>query len=265
MKAKTDTASLARLLEIMARLRDRERGCPWDLEQTFATIAPYTIEEAYEVADAIERDDLEELKDELGDLLFQVVFHARMAEEAGAFAFEDVARAICDKMLRRHPHVFGDQRVAGSAQQSKRWEEIKREERGTADPSAGVLDDVPVGLPALTRAVKLGKRAATVGFDWPDVAGVRAKVDEELGELDAAAASGDRDEIAAEMGDLLFSVANWCRHLTLDPETCLRSANERFTRRFRGVESDVAASGRPWSSHDAAALDELWRRAKAKR
>ena len=265
MKAKTDTASLARLLEIMARLRDRERGCPWDLEQTFATIAPYTIEEAYEVADAIERDDLEELKDELGDLLFQVVFHARMAEEAGAFAFEDVARAICDKMLRRHPHVFGDQRVAGSAQQSKRWEEIKREERGTADPSAGVLDDVPVGLPALTRAVKLGKRAATVGFDWPDVAGVRAKVDEELGELDAAGASGDRDEIAAEMGDLLFSVANWCRHLTLDPETCLRSANERFTRRFRGVESDVAASGRPWSSHDAAALDELWRRAKAKR
>jgi len=265
MKAKTDTASLARLLEIMARLRDRERGCPWDLEQTFATIAPYTIEEAYEVADAIERDDLEELKDELGDLLFQVVFHARMAEEAGAFAFEDVARAICDKMLRRHPHVFGDQRVAGSAQQSKRWEETKREERGTADPSAGVLDDVPVGLPALTRAVKLGKRAATVGFDWPDVAGVRAKVDEELGELDAAAASGDRDEIAAEMGDLLFSVANWCRHLTLDPETCLRSANERFTRRFRGVESDVAASGRPWSSHDAAALDELWRRAKAKR
>jgi len=249
----------------MAALRDPECGCAWDLRQTFATIVPYTIEEAYEVADAIERGDLEELKDELGDLLFQVVFHARMAEEAGAFAFEDVARAICDKMLRRHPHVFGDQRVAGSAQQSKRWEEIKREERGTADPSAGVLDDVPVGLPALTRAVKLGKRAATVGFDWPDVAGVRAKVDEELGELDAAAASGDRDEIAAEMGDLLFSVANWCRHLTLDPETCLRSANERFTRRFRGVESDVAASGRPWSSHDAAALDELWRRAKAKR
>ena len=256
---------IARLIEIMAALRNPNGGCPWDLEQTFATIAPYTIEEAYEVADAIERDDLEELKDELGDLLFQGVFHARMAEEAGAFAFEDVARAICDKMLRRHPHVFGDQRVAGSAQQSKRWEEIKREERGTADPSAGVLDDVPVGLPALTRAVKLGKRAATVGFDWPDVAGVRAKVDEELGELDAAAASGDRDEIAAEMGDLLFSVANWCRHLTLDPETCLRSANARFMRRFRSVESEVAASGRPWSSHDAAALDELWRRAKAKR
>jgi tetrapyrrole methylase family protein/MazG family protein/ATP diphosphatase len=265
MTAKTDPRALTELLDIMARLRDRERGCPWDVEQTFATIAPYTIEEAYEVADAIERNDLSDLKDELGDLLFQVVFHARMAEEAGAFAFEDVAAAICDKMLRRHPHVFGDQKVAGSAEQTKRWEEIKREERGTADPSAGVLDDVPVGLPALTRAAKLGKRAATVGFDWPDVAGVRAKVDEELGELDAAAANGDRDEIAAEMGDLLFSVANWCRHLTLDPETCLRSANERFMRRFRSVESEVAASGRPWSSHDAAALDELWRRAKAKR
>jgi len=262
MKAKPDTASLARLLEIMARLRDRERGCPWDLEQTFATIAPYTIEEAYEVADAIERNDLTELKDELGDLLFQVVFHARMAEEAGAFAFDDVARAICDKMLRRHPHVFGDQKVAGSAEQTKRWEEIKRDERG-GEPSTGVLDDVPVGLPALTRAVKLGKRAATVGFDWPDVKGVREKVDEELAELDAAAAGGGREEIAAEMGDLLFSIANWCRHAELDPETCLRSASERFARRFRAVEAEVAASGRPWSSFDAAALDALWRRAKA--
>jgi nucleoside triphosphate diphosphatase len=261
MKAKSDLASLAQLLDIMARLRDRERGCPWDIEQTFATIAPYTIEEAYEVADAIERNDLEELKDELGDLLFQVVFHARMAEEAGAFAFDDVARAICDKMLRRHPHVFGDQKVAGSAEQTKRWEEIKREERAP-QASGGVLDDVPAGLAALTRALKLGKRAATVGFDWPEVAGVRAKVDEELAELDAAAASGNRDEIAAEMGDLLFSIANWCRHLTLDPETCLRSANERFSRRFRAVESDVTASGRAWSGYDAASLDALWRRAK---
>jgi tetrapyrrole methylase family protein/MazG family protein/ATP diphosphatase len=262
MTAKNDPAGLAELLGIMARLRDRERGCPWDVEQTFATIAPYTIEEAYEVADAIERDDLDDLKDELGDLLLQVVFHARMAEEAGAFAFADVARAICDKMLRRHPHVFGQAQVADSAEQTKRWEELKREERGSASPDAGVLDDVPVGLPALTRAVKLGKRAASVGFDWPDVAGVRAKVDEELDELDAAAASGDRDDMAAEMGDLLFSVANWCRHLHLDPETCLRSANARFVRRFRAVESEVAASGRPWSSHDAAALDALWRRAK---
>ncbi|HET7609426.1 MAG TPA: MazG family protein, partial [Gammaproteobacteria bacterium] len=175
----------------------------------------------------------------------------------------DVARAICEKMLRRHPHVFGDQKIAGSAEQTKRWEEIKREERGAADASAGVLDDVPVGLPALTRAVKLGKRAATVGFDWPDVAGVRAKVDEELAELDAAVASGDRDAVAAEMGDLLFSVANWCRHLQLDPESCVRSANERFARRFRAVERAVARDGRGWSDHDAAALDELWRRAKA--
>ena len=262
MTAKSDPAPLAELLDIMARLRDRERGCPWDVEQTFATIAPYTIEEAYEVADAIERNDLDDLKDELGDLLFQVVFHARMAEEAGAFAFGDVARAICDKMLRRHPHVFGESKVADSAEQTKRWEELKRAERSSASPDTGVLDDVPVGLPALTRAVKLGKRAATVGFDWPDVAGVRAKVDEELAELDAAATSGDRDDTAAEMGDLLFSVANWCRHLHLDPETCLRSANARFARRFRAVESEVAASGRPWSSHDAAALDALWRRAK---
>jgi tetrapyrrole methylase family protein/MazG family protein/ATP diphosphatase len=264
MTAKNDSASLAELLGIMARLRDRERGCPWDVQQTFATIAPYTIEEAYEVADAIERGDLADLKDELGDLLFQVVFHARMAEEAGAFAFGDVARAICDKMLRRHPHVFGDASVADSAEQTKRWEELKREERGSSSPGAGLLDDVPVGLPGLMRAVKLGKRAATVGFDWPDVAGVRAKVDEELAELDAAAAKGDADEIAAEMGDVLFSVANWCRHLQLDPEACLRSANARFARRFRAMESAIAASGRPWSSHDAAELDVLWRHAKAR-
>ena len=263
MKTEPSTAALAQLLDIMARLRDRERGCPWDLEQTFATIAPYTIEEAYEVADAIERGDLGELKDELGDLLFQVVFHARMAEEAGAFAFADVAAAINAKMLRRHPHVFGSSRVADSAEQTKRWEEIKREERAAGASSAGVLDDVPVGLPALTRAVKLGKRAATVGFDWPDVAGVRAKVDEELAEVDSAAAANDADEVAAELGDLLFSIANWCRHLQLDPETCLRAANERFTRRFRAVEAEVAASGKPWSSHDAAELDALWRRAKA--
>jgi tetrapyrrole methylase family protein/MazG family protein/ATP diphosphatase len=264
MTEKTDSASLAELLGIMARLRDRERGCPWDVEQTFATIAPYTIEEAYEVADAIERGNLADLKGELGDLLFQVVFHARMAEEAGAFAFADVARAVCDKMLRRHPHVFGGAPVAGSAEQTQRWEELKREERAVTAAAEGVLGDVPIGLPALTRSAKIGKRAATVGFDWPDAAGVRAKVDEELAELDAAAAEGDAEEIAAEMGDVLFSVANWCRHLQLDPETCLRSANARFTRRFRAMESAVAASGRPWSSYDAAELDALWRHAKAR-
>src|SRR5688572_23079791 len=223
---------ISRLIEIMAALRTPKTGCPWDLEQTFATIAPYTIEEAYEVADAIERNDLVDLKDELGDLLFQVVFHARIAEEAGAFAFADVARAICDKMLRRHPHVFGSQQVASSAEQTERWEEIKREERAAAaspvgdDEAApgGQLDDVPVALPALTRAMKLGKRAASVGFDWPDTAGVRAKVDEELAELDAAAAAGDDAAVAAEMGDLLLTIANWCRHLKLDAETCLRAA-----------------------------------------
>jgi MazG family protein len=263
MKTKVDRSALGELLDIMARLRDRERGCPWDLEQTFATIAPYTIEEAYEVADAIERNELGDLKDELGDLLFQVVFHARLAEEAGAFAFADVARAICDKMLRRHPHVFGATPVADSAQLSQRWEEIKREERA-AQGSDGVLADVPVGLPALTRAVKLGKRAATVGFDWPDVSGVREKVAEELAELDAAATGGNRAEVAAEMGDLLLSVASWCRHLRLDPETCLRSANARFATRFRAVELQVESSGRAWASYDAAELDSLWRRAKAR-
>jgi tetrapyrrole methylase family protein/MazG family protein/ATP diphosphatase len=267
MNAHPDTTSLAELLGIMARLRDRERGCPWDLEQTFATIAPYTIEEAYEVADAIERGDLAELKDELGDLLFQVVFHARMAEEAGAFAFADVARAICDKMLRRHPHVFGGSPVADSATQTKRWEEIKREERaaGAKAPTGGVLDDVPLGLPALTRATKLGLRAATVGFDWPDTAGVRAKVAEELAELDAAVAASDAEAVAAEMGDLLFSLTNWCRHLDLDPEACLRAANQKFTARFRAVERDVASSGRQWSEQDASTLDTFWRRAKSAR
>jgi MazG family protein len=262
MKMKAERTPLAELLDIMARLRDPQRGCPWDLEQTFATIAPYTIEEAYEVADAIERNALGELKDELGDLLFQVVFHARMAQEAGAFAFDDVARAICDKMLRRHPHVFGGAPVEDSAQQSKRWEEIKREERA-GEPSGGVLADLPVGLPALTRAVKLGKRAASVGFDWPDVGGVRAKVDEELAELDAAAAGGDAAEVAAEMGDVLLAVANWCRHLGLDPETCLRSANARFASRFGAVEREVEASGKSWENHDGAELDALWRRAKS--
>jgi MazG family protein len=263
MKTKADQGALGELLDIMARLRDRERGCPWDLEQTFATIAPYTIEEAYEVADAIERNDLGDLKDELGDLLFQVVFHARMAEDAGAFAFGDVVRAICDKMLRRHPHVFGDTPVADSSQLSRRWEEIKREERA-AERSDGVLAGVPVGLPALTRALKLGKRAATVGFDWPDVSGVREKVREELAELDAAVAGGDAAEVAGEMGDLLLSIASWCRHLRLDPETCLRAANARFATRFGAVESHVESSGRSWASYDAAELDALWRRAKSR-
>jgi MazG family protein len=246
----------------MATLRDPQRGCPWDLEQTFATIAPYTIEEAYEVADAIERNALDELQGELGDLLFQVVFHARLAEEAGAFDFAAVADGICAKMLRRHPHVFGDRRIASSDEQTRLWEEIKRGERAAA-PAAGVLGGIPTGLPALSRAVKLGQRAATVGFDWPDASGVRAKVDEELAEIDAAVAAREGAAVAAEIGDLLLTIASWCRHLGLDPETCARSANARFERRFRAVESKVEAAGRPWAELDAAALDELWRAAKA--
>jgi MazG family protein len=269
MKKHSSRDSIEKILEIMAALRDPQCGCPWDLQQTFASIAPYTIEEAYEVADAIERNALDELESELGDLLFQVVFHARLAEEAGLFDFTDVAAAICTKMLRRHPHVFADRRVEGADEQSRLWEQIKREERGTT-PSASALAGVPVALPGLSRASKLGRRAATVGFDWPDMAGVRAKVDEELAELDAAlahrsaTASPAADAaVAAEMGDLLFTVANWCRHLNLDPETCVRAASTRFERRFHSVESQVEAGGGDWAAHDAATLDTFWRRAKA--
>jgi nucleoside triphosphate diphosphatase len=254
----------------MATLRDVERGCPWDREQTFATIAPYTIEEAYEVADAIERNALDELAGELGDLLFQVVFHARMAEEVGRFAFADVVAGICDKLVRRHPHVFGGEPVAGVAEQNRVWEEIKREERA-AKASGRVLGDVPLALPASSRAAKLGKRAASVGFDWPDLGGVRAKLAEEVAELDEAlAARGaahtpERDAaVAAEIGDLLFTVANLARHLDLDPEACLRSANSRFEARFEYVESQVAASGRDWASHPPAELDRLWQQAKSR-
>jgi tetrapyrrole methylase family protein/MazG family protein/ATP diphosphatase len=261
MHKQSDGRNIEKLLNIMARLRDPVGGCPWDREQTFATIAPYTIEEAYEVADAIERQAFDELRSELGDLLFQVVFHARMAEESGLFDFEAVAADICEKLERRHPHVFGQQKITDAAEQTRLWEHIKREERA-AGGAASLLDDVPANLPGLTRAVKLGKRAATVGFDWPDTAGVRAKVTEEIGELDAAVASGDDANVAAEMGDLLFTVANWCRHLHLDPDACVRAANGRFARRFRAVEEAVAASG-GWDRHDAAALDALWRRAKA--
>jgi ATP diphosphatase len=263
----------------MARLRTPGSGCPWDLEQTFATIAPYTIEEAYEVADAIERGAPDELRGELGDLLFQVVFHARMAEEARAFDFGDVVAGICAKLERRHPHVFGERRELGVAEQSRLWEYIKREEReqrgagsdaGRAAGGAsrgplppGVLADVPVGLPALSRAAKLGKRAATVGFDWPDFTGVRAKVAEELAELDAALAATDRAAVAAELGDLLFTVANLCRHLDLDPEACVRGANARFEKRFAHVERRVQAEGGDWSAHDALDLESFWREAKA--
>jgi tetrapyrrole methylase family protein/MazG family protein/ATP diphosphatase len=250
-------SSITRLLDIMARLRDPQRGCPWDLEQTFRTIAPYTIEEAYEVADAIERDDLGSLRGELGDLLFQVVFHAQMASERGAFAFDDVAAAICDKLERRHPHVFGDARIESAAAQTVAWEEQKRLERERA--GASVLDDVPLALPALTRANKLGKRAALVGFEWPDVAGALDKLDEELGELrkEVAEQAGEA-AIANELGDVLFCVVNVCRYLKVDPETALRGANAKFERRFGYVERRLREQGRSSREATLEEMDRLW-------
>jgi ATP diphosphatase len=241
--------SLAELAAIMARLRDPERGCEWDRVQTFESIAPYTIEEAYEVADAIARRDMADLEDELGDLQLQVVYHARMAEEIGAFTLADVLAAICAKMVRRHPHIFGD------AAASPGWEALKAEERGgRQDPSA--LAHVAHAFPALKRAEKLQKRAARVGFDWPDARGPRAKIAEELAEIDAA---GSDTERAAEVGDLLFSVVNYARHLGVDPETALRDANQRFETRFRKVEE---IADKPLKDMDIAALELLWQRAK---
>ncbi|MGZ3404161.1 MAG: nucleoside triphosphate pyrophosphohydrolase [Phenylobacterium sp.] len=256
---------LDRLLEIMARLRDPADGCPWDLEQTFGTIAPYTVEEAYEVADAIERNDLADLKDELGDLLFQVVFHARMAEEQGAFAFDDVVRAINDKMIRRHPHVFAGETYASLADQKAGWEELKAAERSRkgGDRVASLLDDIPTGLPALTRAVKLSKRAAKVGFVWPHISHVVDKLDEELGELKAEIAAGDLEKARQEMGDVLFVVANLARTLDVDPEDSLRYTNAKFVRRFHYVEARLAERGKTPDQSDLAEMDALWEEAKA--
>jgi nucleoside triphosphate diphosphatase len=242
--------SLDALVEIMRRLRDPETGCAWDREQTFATIAPYTIEEAYEVADAIERDDMVGLQDELGDLQLQVVYHARIAEERGAFAIADVLRSIRDKMVRRHPHIFGD------AVHSPGWEQLKADER-ESDADRSALAGVALALPALKRAEKLQKRAARVGFDWPDASGPRAKIDEELAELEAAATEAERH---AELGDLLFSVVNLARHLGIDPEAALRDANGRFERRFRKVET---LSEAPLAGQSIDQLEALWQRAKA--
>jgi nucleoside triphosphate diphosphatase len=252
---------ISRLLAIMSRLRDPQRGCPWDLEQNFRTIAPYTVEEAYEVADAIERDDLAALRDELGDLLFQVVFHAQMAAETGAFAFDDVVEAICDKLERRHPHVFGSARVDSAAAQTVAWEEQKRRERIARGES--VLSDVPVALPALTRANKLGKRAAQVGFEWRDVAGALDKLDEELRELRAEiTGGGERAEIANELGDVLFCVVNVCRYLQIDPETSLRNTNAKFERRFRYIEQRLAEQGKAPEQSTLEEMDRLWDEAK---
>jgi len=259
--------ALAALLELMARLRDPQRGCPWDREQTFATIAPYTIEEAYEVADAIARGDREQLREELGDLLFQVVFHARMAQERGWFDFADVAASIREKLVRRHPHLFAGATLAPE-DLVRVWEEQKAEERAAAaqrrgsSARSGVLAGVPPALPALTRAAKLGRRAARVGFDWPDAQQVRAKVLEELVEVDAAVGAADSGALADELGDLLFSIVNWSRHLHIDAEEALREANRKFERRFARMETLAGVRGLELEALSAAQWDALWREAK---
>jgi MazG family protein len=258
-----ETSPLDRLLAIMARLRDPQDGCAWDLEQTFATIAPYTVEEAYEVADAIERGDLGDLKDELGDLLFQVVFHSRMAEEGGHFAFDDVATAICEKMIRRHPHVFGGEDARTSAEQTEAWEVIKAQERATKGKADSLLDDVPAGLPALTRAMKLSRRAAGVGFVWPTVEKVLEKLDEEVDELKVEIAANDLAKAREELGDVLFVVANIARTLEIDPEDALRATNAKFARRFRFIEAALKVRGRTPGQSDLAEMDALWDQAKA--
>ena len=259
-----DAGKIETLLALMAKLRDPDGGCPWDLEQDFASIAPYTIEEAYEVADAIERGDMEELRDELGDLLLQVVFHAQMASEQGAFDFSAVVRAICEKMIRRHPHVFGSEDERSAGEVKTRWEEIKAAEKaakGTVQTS--ILDDVPLALPALTRAVKLQNRAARVGFDWPDTSQVIDKLNEEMLELSAEVAKGgDADRLEDEMGDLLFVYANLARHMKIDTEAALRRANAKFRRRFGRIEEKLAAEDRKPEGSTLEEMDALWNEAK---
>jgi ATP diphosphatase len=252
-------AGIARLVAIMRRLRDPVTGCPWDIVQTFDTIAPYTIEEAYEVADAIARRSHADLADELGDLLLQVVYHARMAEEEGAFDFDAVVRGISDKMIRRHPHVFGtESRDKTPEQQVRDWETIKAAERAARPQKASVLDGVTLGLPALTRAIKLQNRAARVGFDWPDATAVLDKIAEECGELAEAQAEGDADRVFEEYGDLLFVMANLARHYKIDPEAALRAANAKFTRRFHGIEAALHAQGRTPDDSTLEEMDALW-------
>ncbi len=253
---------MPRLLEIMRRLRDPDTGCPWDIEQSFETIAPYTIEEAYEVADAIERGDMADLEGELGDLLLQTVYHTAIGEEAGHFTFDSVTRAISDKMVARHPHVFGDEsRDKSAEQQTEDWEAIKARERG-ARAQQGTLDGVAMGLPALTRALKLQKRAARVGFDWPHVDQVLDKITEEAAELAQARTRLSHAEQVEEMGDLLFVMANLARHLQIDPEAALRAANAKFTRRFEYIETALARSGRRPEGSTLDEMDRLWDQAK---
>ena len=251
------------LLELMATLRDPDKGCPWDREQDFSTIAPYTVEEAYEVEDAIQRGDLDDLKDELGDLLFQVVFHARMAEEQGSFDFNDVVANLVKKMTRRHPHVFANEKFGDAETQTANWEAIKADEKaGKRNDGESLLDDVPLNLPALARAEKLSKRAAHVGFEWPDIEGVLDKISEETAELRAAMKSRRRDEIEEELGDLLFTLANLARYLKVDPEKALRGSNAKFTRRFRHVETRLAEEGCALDDATLDEMDALWNEAR---
>jgi MazG family protein len=271
MTANPERKTIDDLLGIMTALRTPGTGCPWDLEQTFETIAPYTVEEAYEVADAIERGDMEDLKQELGDLLLQVVYHAQMASEAGAFDFSDVVDAVATKMVRRHPHVFGEAQIRDAVELEGLWERVKAEEkaeRQSDDGPGSVLEGVPRALPALTRALKLQNKAARVGFDWPDLEPVLDKVREELSELEAALGdtSGSAEaqaQVQAEYGDFLFAAANLARHLTLDPETALSAANGKFVRRFERIEIMVKGEGRRIEDLDLAQLDRLWNQVKA--
>ena len=262
----SDKHSAARIIDIMAALRDPESGCPWDIKQDFASIAAYTIEEAYEVTDAIERNDMDDLKDELGDLLLQVVFHARMAEEKRLFDFSDVVTAISEKMVRRHPHVFGDVTAETPEAVKQNWEQIKAAEKAAkAAPQAtdSLLDDVPVTLPALTRAVKLQKRAARIGFDWQEAEPIFAKLEEEISELREAMSRADAAHIEEEYGDVLFVIANLARHLKLDPETALRKGNAKFTRRFQALEAFARSEKQDISDFTLDEYEVFWQRAKA--
>jgi ATP diphosphatase len=268
----TPSREIARLIEIMAALRTPGTGCPWDLEQNFATIAPYTIEEAYEVADAIARGDLNDLREELGDLLLQVVFHARMAQEQGAFEFADVVETLTGKLIRRHPHVFGDARGLSAEAVEGLWDQIKSQERAQKAKTnghqaesgpEGALAGVPVTLPALTRALKLQSKAGKVGFDWNDPLAVLAKIREEADEIEAELAAGERGKAAAEVGDLLFAVVNLARHLDADPEAALRATNWKFERRFAAIEHALAGRGRTPRDATLQEMDDLWNKAKA--
>jgi nucleoside triphosphate diphosphatase len=262
VSAMTNLQHTQALLEIMAQLRNPQGGCPWDLAQNFETIAPYTLEEAYEVADAIERGNMHDLKHELGDLLLQVVFHAQIAKEIGAFTFEEVAEAVAKKMRTRHPHVFGNTVIESADEQTMHWEKLKAAERAQTNVNASALDGVALGLPALLRAQKLQKRAARVGFDWPDISGVLNKLQEEIGELNDAIASGNTAHAQEELGDALFALVNVARFLDADAETALRSTNTKFTRRFTHVENAVRATGKTLENSTLEIMEQHWNEAK---